>query len=89
VLLCSWILKPTSVTARVCACPAALLEESPAALLDDDVDDDDAEDDEELVDEDDVASLLPPQAVSSPRARARLPAAATRRTWDTDTGTSR
>src|SRR4051794_21053124 len=65
--------KPTSVTVRVCACPAALLEEPSAEPLDDDV-----------VGE--AASLLPPQAVSSPSARARPPAAATRRAWDTDTG---
>src|SRR5690242_7822574 len=83
--------KPTSVTARVCACPAALLESPAAELLvvDEDADDEDAEDGDDDVEDDDAASLLPPQAVSSPRAKARPPAAATRRTWNTDTGTSR
>jgi len=77
--------KPTSVTVRVCACPAALPESPAAELLADDEDADD-EDGDGDVEDDDAASLLPPQAVNSPRARTRLPAAATRRTWNTNTG---
>src|SRR3954466_12631565 len=80
------MVKSASVADRVCAWPAALplLEEPAAELLLDDEDDDD-EDDVDVA----LLSPLPPQAASGPTATVRLAAAAARRTWTRDTGTSR
>src|SRR4051812_7169813 len=77
------MVKSASVADRVCAWPALpLLEDAAAELL---LVDGDEDDDVDAA----LSPELPPQADSSATARARVPAAAARRTWTRDTGTSR